>query len=62
MSYKNIVMEDNYPDPITKEAFEKAEQLIGVKFPYPFYELVKDYDGGAPLDDEIKLIMPGGAL
>ena len=60
MRYKNVVMEDNYPDPITKEAFENAEQLIGVKFPYPFYELIKDYDGGAPLDDEIKLIMPGG--
>jgi hypothetical protein len=59
MSFKHIVM-DGYPDPVSKEAFEKAEQLIGVKFPNPFYELVKDYDEGAPKDNEIKLTMPGG--
>jgi len=60
MRYKNVVMEDNYPDPINKEAFEKAEQIIGVKLPYPLYELIKDYDCGAPTDNEIKLLMPGG--
>lgn len=57
MSYKEIVM-DGYPDPVTKEAFEKAEQLIGVRFPYPFYELVKDFNRGCPKDCEFQLKMP----
>ncbi|QOL19879.1 hypothetical protein [Candidatus Bodocaedibacter vickermanii] len=60
MRYKNVVMEDNYPNPLRKESFEKAEQVIGVKFPYPLYELVKDYDRGSPKDNRINLVMPGG--
>ncbi|MDP3935981.1 MAG: SMI1/KNR4 family protein [Alphaproteobacteria bacterium] len=58
MRYRNIVM-DGYPDPVSKEAFEKAEQIIGVKFPYPLYELVKDYDEGCPKDRSIKILFPG---
>ena len=53
-------MEDNYPNPISKEAFEKAEQLIGVKLPYPLYGLIKDYDRGSPKDNSIYLMMLGG--
>ncbi len=60
MAYKNVVMEDNYPNPLSRESFEKAEHLIGVEFPYPLYDLIKDYDKGAPKDNAIKLIMPGG--
>lgn len=60
MTYKNIVMEDNYPNPISKESFQKAEQLIGLKLPYPLYELVKEYDRGCPKDNSIYLMMPGG--
>jgi hypothetical protein len=59
MSYKNIEM-DGYPDPVSKDAFEKAEKLVGVKFPYPLYDLIKDYDEGHPKDNRIYLMMPGG--
>jgi hypothetical protein len=58
MTYKNIEM-DGYPNPISKESFEKAEKVIGVKFPYPFFELVKDYDAGYPNNSELQLKMPG---
>jgi hypothetical protein len=62
MSYKNIVMEDNYPDPITKEAFANAQELIGVKLPGLLYELIKDYDEGHPKDNRIYLMVPGGGV
>lgn len=50
---------DGYPDPVSKEVFEKAERLIGIKFPYPLYELIKDYDARYPNDPEFQLKMPG---
>lgn len=59
MSYKNIVM-DGYPDPVSIEVFNKVEALIGIKFPYPLYELVKDYNRGCPKDNELKLLAPDG--
>jgi hypothetical protein len=58
MSYKNVIMK-GYREPVTWELYEEAEKLIGVKFPYPLYELVKVYDEGFPKDNGIKITMPG---
>jgi hypothetical protein len=59
MSCKNIVMERRFRS-IPEGSFEKAEQVIEVKFPYPLYELVKNNNEGCPKDNEIYLTMPGG--
>jgi hypothetical protein len=49
-----------YPDPVNREVFENAQELIGVKLPDLLYELIKDYDEGHPKDNRIYLMMPGG--
>lgn len=59
MSYKNIHMVRSF-ESISKSSFEKAEQVIGVKFPHLLYELIKNNNEGRPNDNEIKLLMPGG--
>lgn len=59
MSYKDIIMVRSF-EKIPEGSFEKAEQLIGVSFPRPLYELVKNNDTGRPKDDELKILMPGG--
>ncbi len=48
------------PESVSKETYEKAEKLIGVKFPCIFYNLVKEHNRGRPKNDEIKITMPGG--
>jgi hypothetical protein len=58
MSYKNIVMDRRFHS-IPEGSFEKAETIIGIKFPYPLYELIKNNDEGCPKDHSIKLIFPG---
>lgn len=47
---------------IPKGSFEKAEHVIGVKFPSPLYELVKNNNEGCPKDNEIYLTMPEGGV
>jgi len=59
MSYKNVVMERRFRS-IPEGSFEKAEEMMGIKFPYPFYDLIKGHNEGAPKDSDIKILMPGG--
>jgi hypothetical protein len=44
---------------IHEGSFEKEEQIIGIKFPYPLYDLIKNNDEDYPKDHSIKLILPG---
>jgi SMI1-KNR4 cell-wall len=59
MSYKNVVMERCFTS-IPEGSFENTEQRIGVKFPYPLYDLIKNNDEGCPKDCELKLLAPDG--
>ncbi|QOL19882.1 SMI1/KNR4 family protein [Candidatus Bodocaedibacter vickermanii] len=58
MSNKSFVVV-GYPQDITIDQFKKAEELMKVKLPCIFYNLIKEYDRGRPKNNEIKLIMPG---
>lgn len=58
MSNKNIVMDRRFHS-IPEGSFEKVETIIGIKFPYPLYELIKNNDEGCPKDSSIKLKFPG---
>ena len=44
---------------IPEGSYEKAEMIIGVKFPFLLYDLIKNNDEGRPENCSIKLIFPG---
>lgn len=58
MTYKDVIMERRFHS-IPEGSFERAEELIGIKFPYPLYELIKNNDAGCPRDTEFLITLPG---